>query len=70
MDELGGYYAKCKKSDRERQITVWCHLCMEYKKYNKLGNITKKQIHKQQINGNQWCEERRKEGRGKIGVED
>ena len=43
---------------------------MEYKKYNKLVNITKKQIHKQQINGNQWCEERRKEGSGKIGVED
>ena len=39
MDGLGGHYAKWTKSDKN---TVWCHLYVESKKYNKLVNITKK----------------------------
>ena len=38
--------------------TVWYHLYMESKKYNKLVNITEKQIHRyrEQTSGYQWRE--------------
>ena len=41
MDGLGRHYAKCNKSDRERQI-LYDITYAESKKYNKLVNITKK----------------------------
>ena len=31
MDGPRGYYAKWNKSDRERQNTIWFHLCVESK---------------------------------------
>ena len=41
MDGLGGYYAKWNV--RQRKInTVWYHLYVESKNYNKLVNVTKK----------------------------
>ena len=41
MDGLGGYYAKWNV--RQRKInTVWYHLYVESKHYNKLVNVTKK----------------------------
>ena len=39
MDGLGGHYSKWNKS--EKTNTVWYHLYVESKKYNKLVNITK-----------------------------
>ena len=56
MDGLGGHYAKWNKSDRETN-TVWYHLHVKSKKYNKLVTITKrKQTHRyrEQISGYQW----------------
>ena len=41
MDGLGGHYAKWTKRQRKTN-TVWYHLYVESKKYNKLVNITKK----------------------------
>ena len=46
MDGLGGCYAKCNKSDRERQILYDITYMRNLKKYDKLANITKKQIHR------------------------
>ena len=43
MDELGGYSAKLNKLDRERQI-LYDITCVEYKKGDKLVNITKQKF--------------------------
>ena len=67
MDELGGDYAKWNKSERATN-TVWYHLYVASKKYNKLVNkIKKKETHRyrEQTSGYQWGEGR---GRGNIGV--
>ena len=54
MDELGGHHAKWAKT--EKTNTVWYHLHVESKKYDKLMNITKKQTHRyrEQTSGYQW----------------
>ena len=55
MDGLGEHYAKwnCQRKTN----TVWYHLYMGSKKYNKLVNITtKKQNHREQTSGFQWVE--------------
>ena len=58
MDGLGEHYAKWNKSDRKTN-TIWYHLYVESKKYNKLVNITKKkQTHRyrEQTSSYQWGE--------------
>ena len=56
------------------RITVWYHLCVESKKYNKLENITKKKWthrYREQTSGYQWGEGREEEqyrGRGLRGT--
>ena len=42
MGGLGGHYAKCNKSDSERQILCNITYMWNLKKYNKLVKITKK----------------------------
>ena len=43
MNELEGYYARWNKSERQRKThTVWYHLLVESKKYNRLVNIKEK----------------------------
>ena len=59
------YNATWNKSDRKTN-TVWCHLYMESKDYNKLVTITKKKQmlrYREQTSGYQWEEE---SGRGNI----
>ena len=57
MGGLGGHYAKCNKSDSERQILCNITYMWNLKKYNKLVKITKKkQSHRyrEQTSGYQW----------------
>ena len=43
MNGPEGYYARWNKSERQRKTnTVWYHLLVESKKYNRLVNITEK----------------------------
>ena len=47
MDGLGGYNAMLSEINQRQTSTIWYHLYVESKKYNKLVNITKKkQTHK------------------------
>ena len=47
MNVLEGYYARWDKSERQRKTdTVWYHLFVESKKYNRLVNITEKKAHR------------------------
>ena len=42
MDKLRGHYAQSSKS--EKTSTIWYHLYVASKKYNKLVNITKRRL--------------------------
>ena len=59
MDGLGGHCAKWNKSDKERQILNDITYMWNLKKYNKLVNITEKEVYspyKEQINDYQWVQ--------------
>ena len=53
MDGLGGCYDKWSKSEKTK--SMWYHLCVKSKKYNKLVNITKKkQTHRSRERTNDY----------------
>ena len=66
MDGLGGYYAKWNKSKKTN--TVWYHIYVESKKYNKLGNITKKKKAHRNRKQTSGYQRRKEEARGNIGI--